>query len=134
MLKLPDKYSKKWPYILIAIFGLNFIALLAQSQILNTNINAANIISFAILSLSISLLITVGGFLGGKIYFITASLFDLAGIIYMLYITLNKTAEGWSDLVGIISFLTTIILGLILGLLTQIIYTIITKEKGKSQQ
>ncbi|MDD2370404.1 MAG: hypothetical protein PHQ32_00185 [Firmicutes bacterium] len=133
MQKVPNKYSKKWFPILATILIINFISLFSASKILGSDISSANIISFAILSLSISILITVGGFLGAKIHFITASIFNLASIVYMLYITISKSAEGWSDLVGIISYLTIIIIGLIAGLIIQLIYTIVTKKKGLSQ-
>ncbi len=132
MQKLPEKQSKNWIYILLGQFIIIFIALIIQSKILDYNMNTENIIGFAILALSISLLITIGGYLGGRIYFITSSIFNISGLIYMITITLNKTAEDWNDLVSLVSYLTLLVIGFGIGLIAQLIYTIIAKKKGLS--
>jgi hypothetical protein len=48
----------------------------------------------------------------------------------MLFIAANQTAEGWSDLVGVISYLFTLGIGLIIGILLQLIWHIRKIKKG----
>ncbi len=129
MFKLPEKHSKKWLYITIALFLLTFILLILVGKILNINIEAENISGFALLSIFIAVIISIGGYLGAKAYFCTALVFHILGIIYMMYVSINKTAEGWSDLVSIISFLFTVGTGIFLGLIIQGIWFLVSKRK-----
>jgi hypothetical protein len=129
MLKLPTKHSKKWVLVFIALFLLTLVSLISVGKILSINIGAENIAGFALLSAFVSVIISVGGFLGARLYFITASIFDLLGIVYMLYVSINRTAEGWSDLVSIISYLFTLAIGLILGLVIQLVAFLMSKRK-----
>jgi len=129
MLKLPEKYSKKWLFITITLFLLTFISLIFVGKILNINIAAENISGFALLSIFIAVIISIGGYLGATAYFFTALIFHILGIIYMMYVSINRTAEGWSDLVSIISFLFTVGTGIFLGLIIQGIWFLISKRK-----
>jgi hypothetical protein len=129
MLKLPVKYSKKWGFVLIALFFLTFVSLISVGKILSINIGAENIAGFALLSALVSILTSLGGFLGARVYFITVLIFDVLGIVYMLYVSTNRTAEGWSDLVSIISYLFTLGIGFILGLVIQLVSFLISNRK-----
>lgn len=122
---LPDKYSKKWLLFFAALFLLSFIPFICLSQMLNFSV-----VGVGILSLIVALVISIGGYLEAKVYFLTASVFDIIGIIYMLYIALNKTAEGWSDLVSIISYLFIVGIGIVLGVVIQVIMFFISKRKS----
>lgn len=134
MIKLPNKYSIKWIYILIALFILTFVSMLLVITILDLSIGFDNISGFALLSLAVSLSIGLGGLLGAKAYFKTALVFNILGILYMLYIIIFRTAEGWSDLVSIISYLLLLSIGIILGVIVQIAVIIINKYKGESKE
>ena len=129
MAKLPERYSKKWIIMLVALFLLTFISLIIVGQILNLNLAFENISGFVLLSLITAVLISLGGYLGARVYFGIAAIFNIIGIIYMLYISLNRTAEGWSDLVSIISLMSAIVIGLILGIVVQVIAYLIKKKK-----
>lgn len=132
MIKLPNKYSIKWLYILIALFFLTFASMYLVITILELSIGFDNISGFALLSLAVSLSIGIGGLLGLKAYFKTALLFNIIGIIYMLSVTIFRTAEGWSDLVSIISYLFFLALGIFLGVIVQLAVILITKYKKKN--
>lgn len=125
MLKLPNKYSKKWLVVFIALFLLSFVPFIFLSQILNFSIVGVGILSFIV-----ALIIGVGGYLGAKAYFFTASVFNIIGIFYMLFIAINKTAEGWSDLVSIISYLFIVGIGIILGVVIQVVLFLVSKRKN----
>ena len=130
MINLPSKHSKKWLYIIAALFLLNFASLIAFVSILNSNVTAQNVIGFSVLSLILAFFIGGGGFLGAKAYFYTAVIFDIIGIIYMLYVSIGKTAEGWSDLVSFISYLFIVGFGILLGLVIQGVMFLVKLKKS----
>lgn len=135
MIRLPEKYSIKWLPILMALFLLTFISMFLVTTILDLNISLENIGGFAILSLAVSLAIGIGGILGSSAYFITALLFNILGIIYTFIITIFRTAEGWSDLVGIVSYLFLLTVGIILGVVLQLIIILLRKyNKNKDNK
>ena len=130
MLKLPEKNSKKWIPVFLFLFALTFISMIAVSLILNLKIGFNNISGFLILSLIVSLAIGSGGYLGARIYFITAFVFNFIGILYMMFISIFRTAEGWSDLVSVISYLFLLSLGLIIGFVFQVIVYLVSRYKS----
>jgi len=77
----------------------------------------------------VAVIISAGGYFGAKAYFFTVAIFHALAIIYMLYVSINKTAEGWSDLVSIILFLFTIGVGILLGLIIQGICILVLKKR-----
>ena len=129
MFKLPAKQSKKWFYISLSLFLMTFISLIIVSQILSINIELENIGGFILLSFFTAITISVGGYIGADVYFVIAFVFYILGLIYMFYVSITKTAEGWSDLVSIISFLITIGLGVLLGIVGQSLRFILLKNK-----
>lgn len=131
MIKLPEKHSVKWFYIAAVILILTFIVLIAFSRLSGINIGMQNIIGFVLLSVIITAVINAGGFLGAKIYFRTSLIFYIIAAIYMLYIAISRTAEGWTDLVGIISYMFIIAIGVIAGIILQGIIFIVSKRKDK---
>jgi hypothetical protein len=50
----------------------------------------------------------------------------------MLILSITKYAEGWSDLVSIISYMLMLGIGIILGIVIQLIVFIRTKTKARS--
>ena len=129
MFKLPAKQSKKWFYISLSLFLMTFISLIIVSQILSINIELENIGGFILLSFFVATTISVGGYIGADVYFVIAFIFYILGLIYMFYVSITKTAEGWSDLVSIISFLVTVELGVFLGIVGQVLRFILLKNK-----
>lgn len=129
MFTLPAKQSKKWFYILLSLFLMTFISLIIVSKILSINIELENISGFILLSFFMATTISVGGYIGANVYFIIAFVFYILGLIYMFYVSITKTAEGWSDLVSIISLLVTVGLGVFLGIVGQLLQYILLKNK-----
>ena len=129
MFKLPAKQSKKWFYISLSLFLMTFISLIIVSQILSINIELENIGGFILLSFFTAITISIGGYIGADVYFVIAFVFYILGLIYMFYVSITKTAEGWSDLVSIISFLVTVELGVFLGIVGQVLRFILLKNK-----
>lgn len=134
MIMLPKKYSKKWILIILALFLLTFISLFLVSTILTLSTSLENIGGFTILSLAVSLAIGIGGLIGAKSYFKIALTANIIGIIYMLAVSVLKTAEGWSDLVSIISYLFILTIGIVLGILYQFILILINCYKTKKEE
>ena len=134
MLKLPEKNSKKWIPVFLFLFALTFISMIVVSLILDLKIGINNISGFLILSLFVSLVIGSGGYIGAKAYFITSFVFNILGIAYMLIISIFRTAEGWSDLVSVISYLFLLSLGIIIGFIAQVIFLLIKRNKSSNKK
>ncbi len=128
MFQLPEKHSKKWLYHGIGIFLITFFALLVNAVLLAI-LSVETSIIYALVSLFVALAISGGGYLGAKTYFYTALFFNIIGIIYMLYISINQAAEGWSDLVSMISYFFIMVIGILIGLVAEGIKVLIAKTK-----
>lgn len=136
MITLPKKYSIKWILIIVALFLLTFVSMFLGTTILTLSASLENIGGFAILSLAVALAIGIGGLIGAKSYFKIALTSNIIGIIYMIVISVFKTAEGWSDLVSIISYLLILSIGIILGVFVQLFLILINlynKKRKKSK-
>jgi hypothetical protein len=129
MIKLPAKHSKNWAFIALALFLITFAAMIALAMILKTTIALENISGFVLFSFFVSIIISIGGFLGAKAYFFTALAMDVIGIIYMLILSITRSAEGWSDLVSIISYMFMLGVGIILGSVIQLIVFLLSRRK-----
>ena len=66
------------------------------------------LIGFSVLSIIMSGLMTIGGYLGFSVYFYVSFIFYIIGIIYTLYISIFRLADGWTDIVSMFSFIFTI--------------------------
>ncbi|MHB1154675.1 MAG: hypothetical protein ACYCWE_17390 [Eubacteriales bacterium] len=130
-IKLPEKHSVKWFYIAGVLSILTFIILIAFSRLSGINLGMQNIIGFVLLSVIITAVISSGGFLGAKIYFRTSLIFYIIAAVYMLYIAVSRTVEGWTDLVGIISYIFIIAAGFAAGIILQGIIFLLSKTKNK---
>lgn len=134
MITLPKKYSIKWILIIVALFILSFVSMFLGTSILALSASLENIGGFAILSLIVSLTIGIGGLIGAKSYFKIALTANIIGIIYMLVISALNTAEGWSDLVSIISYLFILSIGIVLGMVYQLILILINHYKKRRNE
>jgi hypothetical protein len=119
MLRIPDKYSGKWRYVLLVIFSVSFISLMSVSALMKTNVRLDNIVGFAALSAVVSSLIVLGGYLGARIYFLISFFSNMIASAYMIYTAAAKTADGWSDIAGIVSYMLVSAAGLIFGVAVQ---------------
>jgi len=131
VIKMPRKYSVKWLYAAGVLFLLTMIQLIVFAGLSGMTLTAENVTGFAILSAFISAAVTAGGWLDKKIYFFTVLLFCLTAAGYMFYTALAKTADGWTDLVGIISFMFIIAAGVTAGIILQFLAFILTKIKKR---
>lgn len=131
MIKRPPKYSGRWLYYAGALFLLTFLQLIVFALLSGMNPAVENMVGFLIISAAVSAVITAGGWLDKKFYFYTVLLFYLTAAGYMLYMALAKTAEGWTDLVGIVSFLFIIAAGVTAGIIVQFIAFILPKIKKR---
>ena len=129
MVKLPQKHSKKWLYITLGLFFATFFALIFTANTLNIDIAARNLAGFAILSIVITAVISIGGYWGATAYFYTSLIALIIAMGYMLYISINKTAEGWSNLVSMTSFIFIVAIGIVAALIVQGILSFVSKKK-----
>lgn len=134
MINLPKKYSVKWIYILIALFLLTFISMILVNTILALSLGMENLGGFAMLSLAVSVSIGIGGIVGAKVYFKIALIANFLGILYMLSASIFRTAEGWSDLVSIISYLLVLSIGIVLGMIVQLVIILMNHYKKKKEE
>lgn len=129
MKKYLPKHSKNWLFVALILFLMTFVTMIILAMILGKAMAFENISGFILLSLLVSVIISMGGFLGAKAYFFTALTTDVIGLIYMLVISLTRTAEGWSDLVSVISYMFILGIGIILGLVIQLIVFLRSRNK-----
>ncbi|SHE52721.1 hypothetical protein [Alkalibacter saccharofermentans] len=131
-MKLPDKHSNKWFLIMLAIFILVVLAMVSVSLILQLDIGIENILGFSKLALIVSFAAAVGGYFGFKRYFLAMLVSNIIGIVYMLMIVINRTAEGWSDLVSIISYMFVMFIGFFAAIGLELVESLRNKKAKKN--
>ena len=127
---LPIKKSFRWIYVLAGVFTINAAALLMSRVALGMAITVQIAISLAALSLIVSAIASVGYF-GARIFSNVFILFDILGLGYMYYIILSDKNGGWADLTSAIGFVVFAGLGIIAGIITEIIYLIVRRYGAK---
>ncbi|AXM87719.1 permease [Anoxybacillus ayderensis] len=128
MFKIPRSRSKQWYMVSIFLFFLFLCTLIVSRILLSIQIDLKQFISFAIISFVLSCIIGIGGFFG-KTTFITISFaFFLIGMSYVLFISVTDLHDGWSDITSIISFLTISLFGVVIGVIAEIIRTLLKKK------
>jgi hypothetical protein len=105
----------------LTVLVINFLLLIVGVKIIrNNNLVLQNIASYTILSVILGVITAILLYLSLK----TAALIFLTGIIIgliNLYTMFLSEMNGWEDLAGFISYLAWIIIGLIAGLIIQLI-------------
>lgn len=129
-MRFPKNRSKKWFLIMMAMHAMIFFAMILVSLILDIKIVIENLMGFTILAIIVSCISVIGGYLGFVRYFLVMLAANLIGIAYMLIIALNRYADGWSDLVSIISYMFVMIIGFFVAVGLEII-KFIKNKKGK---
>lgn len=131
-MKLPKKFSKWWFLFALLIFAVVIGAFLYVPWTLGSEITMENIQGFALLGGIVALVLAGGGFFGGRVFFVLGLLVNLFGLGYMIYLAMARTAQGWSDLASIMSYLFLASLGILLGIIGQLIASI--RRVGKEQK
>lgn len=120
-MRMPAKFSKIWFLLAVLIFALVMGAMAYVPWTLGTQMN---IQGYALLGLVMALILAGGGFFGARVYFVVALTANIAGLGYMIYQAMVRTANGWSDLVSFLSYLFLAALGVLLGIISQLIVSI----------
>jgi hypothetical protein len=130
VLSIPPKRSSGWSTVTAGLFVVLLILLTASRLLSGLETDGRSLIGFAILASIAALAAGAGGFLGGKIYFVVVTFSYAMGILYMLYILLTQASGGWSDITSVISFMTIALIGIISGLVVQIVWSLARKRQS----
>lgn len=131
MIRIPPAYSGKWLYSAGIFFLLTLLQMIVFTVLSSMNLTVENIIGFTILSAVVSAAVAAGGWFDKKIYLYTVLLFYLTAGGYLLYIAVTKKADGWTDLVGIVSYMFVIAAGVTTGIILQFLVFILRKIKKR---
>lgn len=112
-------HFRKWLLISFFVFLLNFFGLLWVNFLLDNLYNYENVSGFIFLSLIIAGLLGIMGYLGLKIFFSVASVFNVIAIIIMLYVTYNRNLDNWNDIISMVYFLMFFGFGVLIGIAGQ---------------
>jgi len=117
---LPTNKSIRWIYVLAIVFIINIGSLLITRLVLGSAINSKNAIGFAVIAIIAGVAACLGYF-GKKAFSYLFIFFNLIGILYMYYIAIMDKSNGWADLTSIVGFMFMSCIGILLGILTEII-------------
>jgi hypothetical protein len=130
LFNIPAKGSPRW-YGLTAVLFIGLLVIFIISRmILGIDVGVANVTGFAVIAFATAIAAGLGGFMGGRVYFITTIIAYIIGVVYMLYIVVTNAADGWSDLTSVISFMTIAVIGIAAGVLVQFIWYLMHKNKA----
>ncbi len=129
MKSLPTKQSKQWGGFLAIYATIIFATLVIAQSILHSKLEVKSILALIIIAVVTALISCIGGFLGAKSYFLSASLGLVAGIIYMFYIAIFNASPGWGDLTSIIGFLFFATIGISIGVILELLALLQRKFK-----
>ncbi|MCX7921505.1 MAG: hypothetical protein N3B21_05745 [Clostridia bacterium] len=125
---LPAKYNKAWFVILLIYTTIIFCCFyVPRLFILNTAAETEEALRTLLLSFIISFVVCLFGYLGKRFIFSFTTIGVIAGLIAMIYTYTRKT--GWEDLIGPIMFLELTLIGFALGLVLEIVFYMIRKNK-----
>jgi hypothetical protein len=122
MLKLPHKFSFQWYWITAMIFAVLLGTLILSRLLLDIGIDLQNSTGFAVIALTAAVAAGVGGFLGGRVYFVITIVSYFIGANYMLYVAAARISDGWSDLTSVVSFMFIAVCGIAAGLMIQLLF------------
>lgn len=119
MPRLPGRYDKKWFVVAGVMFIFTFALFIKFKLMLEPKMSAKNIVAFAILSTLVSLISTIGGYLGFKVYFGISTISNIVALLYMMYIVISQQAPGWTDLVAIMAYMFIMGTGIVAGIVVE---------------
>ncbi|PKM50190.1 MAG: hypothetical protein CVV02_12550 [Firmicutes bacterium HGW-Firmicutes-7] len=127
---LPKKKSFSWICVLAGVFTINVVALLMSRVVLSVTVDIVNIMAFAILSLIISGIASMGYF-GISVFSYAFIFFNALGLCYMYFVILSNKSDGWLDLASFIGFIFIAGFGIFIGIIAELIYRVIKRNKVK---
>ncbi len=129
MQRIPEKYSAYWLGIAAVLSGIYYLALRSSRMLLGLDISPQNIQGFVILALLMSLAVIVGGFFGATIYSVTAFIFSVIGVAFLLIVAATETFHGWTDLISVVGFMFWGGMAIGGGIIVQLIFSIQASRK-----
>ena len=126
---LPDKKSNQWIVVLFIYAGIVFTGLILTRVILGTDIDSRLIFSFLILSFGSAILPTIAGYLGRSMFFRIYVSSNIFGLVYMFVLIVSNRTPGWADLTSIVVYVYLLPVGIILGLLAELIFYVKNRRK-----
>ncbi|OOE04313.1 permease [Anoxybacillus kestanbolensis] len=130
-MKLPNSGSKQWYGVGTFLFFLFFCVLIASRLLLSVELGLKQFIGLGITAFILSCIIGLSGFFGKKTFVIICSSFSTIGFAYALFISFTRMNVGWSDVTSIISFLVISTFGIIVGVIAEIVRTLLKKSPSK---
>lgn len=120
----PAKFSRRWGRVWAGYFVIIFIFLLLSQLLLRVDFSFGALWSLILMAAFISFITCLGGFLGGRFYFLICSLGIFLGIIYLMYTAIANPSPGWGDLTSIVGFLLWLVVGLVIGVFAELVFFI----------
>jgi len=120
----PAKFSRRWGRVWAVYFVIIFAFLLFSQLILQADFSGSSLWSLILMAAFTSFITCLGGFLGGRFYFLICSLGIFLGIIYLIYTAIANPSPGWGDLTSIVGFLLWLVIGLVIGVFTELVFFI----------
>jgi len=115
---LPNKKSFKWLYVFILVFIVNLIAMSAVQKLSNNALEIYIVFRFVLVTLIIGAIACLGYF-GLRAFSYIFLISNVIGLGYMFFIAFSGR-NGWKDLSSIIGFLCILLIGVVIGMITQI--------------
>ena len=123
------KKLKNWSVIYVIYAFVLLISFTTDRMILRTSLSIRNIVGLLILSMILSIIPCVGGYLGKRIIFMIYTIFAFCGIVYSLYIALTNITPGWSDLISFLSSVYIIAIGTVISFIGEIVGYFMKRRK-----
>ena len=127
---LPLKKSNQWFWIFIIYTIAIFVGLIATRFILGSEIFVKYILSMLLISMVSAIIPCIAGYLGRRIFFIIYTISAMVGILYMFYVVLGNTSPGWGDLTSIVGYLFIVVVGVGLGLISEVINYFVKRRQN----
>ncbi|MCM8709926.1 hypothetical protein M2651_02665 [Clostridium sp. SYSU_GA19001] len=126
---IPEKKSRTWFKILpimiiIVTIILNFFYSFGTKQEFITKMSLV----FLGISCVISIFICVFGYYGFKYFFMIIFIANIVAVIFASF-SYIRNLSGWQDLIGTVIYIEIIVIGVILGFITEIIAQVLKNKK-----
>lgn len=126
---IPKKKSMTWFKLLpIMIVLMTILLNLFYSLGVKQGFSFKTIFMFLGISFVVSIAICDFGYYGFKYSFITSFIGNIVAIIFAA-LAFTKNLSGWQDLVGIISYIEIVGVGILLGIIIEVVMRIVHKRK-----
>lgn len=131
MINVLNQNRKNWYIIGLALTLISFSLLYTGIRvILGNELVARNLVAFAVFSLIVGGVASVLTYFRWKIAFIVYLAGMVIGYIEM-YRAFSNGISGWGDLVGLMSLLVWLIIGLIAGVVLEMAYKLYKKIRDR---